>query len=78
MENLHKVHWIHSVALMENTTTEHPWSLNAVVTFSAQNTLRLDDQASVYFGQKISIKAPYSPEKESHWCVTVALITKLI
>lgn len=67
MENLHKVHWIHSVALMENTTTEHPWSLNAVV-----------NQASVYFGQKISIKAPYSPEKESHWCVTVALITKLI
>ena len=67
MENLHKVHWIHSVALMENTTTEHPWSLNAVV-----------NQASVYFGQKISIKAPYSPEKESHWCVTVALVTKLI
>ena len=67
MENLHKVHWIHSVALMENTTTEHPWSLNAVV-----------NQASVYFGQKISTKAPYSPEKESHWCVTVALITKLI
>ena len=67
MENLHKVYWIHSVALMENTTTEHPWSLNAVV-----------NQASVYFGQKISIKAPYSPEKESHWCVTVALITKLI
>ena len=67
MENLHKVHWIHSVALMENTTTEHPWSLNAVV-----------NQASVYFGQKISIKAPYSPEKESHWCITVALITKLI
>ena len=67
MENLHKVHWIHSVALMENTTTEHPWSLNAVV-----------NQASVYFGQKISIKAPYSPQKESHWCVTVALITKLI
>ena len=67
MENVHKVHWIHSVALMENTTTEHPWSLNAVV-----------NQASVYFGQKISIKAPYSPEKESHWCVTVALITKLI
>ena len=67
MENLHKVHWIHSVALMENTTTEHPWSLNAVV-----------NQASVYFGQKISIKAPYSPEKESHCCVTVALITKLI
>ena len=67
MENLHKVHWIHSVALMENTTTEHPWSLNAVV-----------NQASVYFGQKVSIKAPYSPEKESHWCVTVALITKLI
>ena len=67
MENLHKVHCIHSVALMENTTTEHPWSLNAVV-----------NQASVYFGQKISIKAPYSPEKESHWCVTVALITKLI
>ena len=67
MENLHKVHWIHSVALMENTTTEHPWSLNAVV-----------NQASVYFGQKVSIKAPYSPEKESHWCVTVALITKLV
>ena len=67
MENLHKVQRIHSVALMENTTTEHPWSLNAVV-----------NQASVYFGQKISIKAPYSPEKESHWCVTVALITKLI
>ena len=67
MENLHKVHWIHSVALIENTTTEHPWSLNAVM-----------NQASVYFGQKISIKAPYSPEKESHWCVTVALITKLI
>ena len=67
MENLHKVHWIHSVALMENTTTEHPWSLNAVV-----------NQASVYFEQKISIKAPYSPEKESHWCITVALITKLI
>lgn len=67
MENLHKVHWIHSVALMENTTIEHPWSLNAVV-----------NQASVYFEQKISIKAPYSPEKESRWCVTVALITKLI
>lgn len=67
MENLHKVHWIHSVALMENTTTEHPWSLNTVV-----------NQASVYFGQKVSIKAPYSPEKESHWCVTVALITKLV
>ena len=24
MENLHKVHWIHSVALMENTTTRTP------------------------------------------------------
>lgn len=55
MENLHKVSWIHSVASMENTTTEHPWSFNAVV-----------NQASEYFGQKISIKATYTPEKESH------------
>ena len=48
MENLHKVHWIHSVALMENTTTEHPWSLNAVVNQASVFWAENFDQGTVF------------------------------
>lgn len=54
---------------MENTTIEHPWSYNAAVN---------QPLVLVCFGQKISIKAPYSPEKESQKCVTAALTATLI